>query len=154
MTLIRHRDHAIANGILAVIFHKVKYVTRCARAAGKCGQDERIRSQRGYSTERLGRTAEAGVKRLGNEKLIASRVTVAAGRANAISGRPDRSVQAVWIMPSFHRLHEHLFLGIHGIVRIVDAIHMKLVGFKAGVVARERIDIVITAIGRPAAAWI
>ena len=65
-----------------------------------------------------------------------------------MSGSPDRSVQAVWIMPSFHRLHEHLFLGIHGIVRIVDAIHMKLVGLKAGVVARERIDVVITAIGR------
>jgi hypothetical protein len=27
----------------------------------------------------------------------------------------------VWIMPRFHCLHEHLFLGLRGIVRIINA---------------------------------
>ena len=89
----------------------------------------RIRGQRGYSAERFGRCTEARIERLGNEKLIASWVAVAAGRANPVRGRPDRSVQAVWIMPRFHCLHEHLFLGLHGIVRIVNAIDVELVCF-------------------------
>ena len=54
--LIRHRDHAITNRVLAIIFHIIKDITRCTRAACKCGQDERIRCQRRYSA-RLPRLA-------------------------------------------------------------------------------------------------